>query len=427
VVKKILLSLFVGALVACGGRDSGTLYVSWWGGDPRHAATLRAIEAFQLQNPGVEIESEYGAWTGWTDRIGIQLSGGTAGDLIQINHNWIDMFSPSGNTFYDLNRLGGVLDLSGFSPTVLADVTVNNRLQMAPMGMTGKVFVYNTTRLGELGLSMPNTWDEMIALGNALRALDDNNFILATNDEDMAFGVMSYWLLQRTGREFLNAQGAINYSVAELTEAFEFLGRLEAAHVIFPSPRIASAGVRTNTIETMPGWMNGNLIGFFGWDTTVARNRGTLPAGSVLEVGPFPTLAGAVQQNAAPAKISLGFAINNASNAGSVNWAARLLNFFINEPEGVLILGDTRGIPGNSRTIQILNGAGALDGNITALANNAVMANLGYMIPPIIEHPRFRDFYYEVIEQFSFGLVNANQAATRFLNEGNTLLNSLRN
>jgi oligogalacturonide transport system substrate-binding protein len=272
---------------------------------------------------------------------------------------------------------------------------------------------------------MPNTWDEMIALGNALRALDDNNFILATNDEDMAFGVISYWLLQRTGREFLNAQGAINY-IAELTEAFEFLGQLEAAHVIFPSPRIAAAGVRTNTIETMPGWVNGNLIGFFGWDTTVARNRGTLPAGSVLEVGPFPTLAGAVQQNAAPAKISLGFAINNRSSAANVNLAARLLNFFINVPEGVLILGDTRGIPGNSRTIDILNGAGALEGNITALANNAVMANLGYMIPPIIEHPRFRDFYYEVIEEFSFGRITAAQAATRLLNEGNSLLNDLR-
>ena len=39
-------------------QDNTTLRFAWWGGASRHEATLKAIKAFEQQNPGVKIKAE---------------------------------------------------------------------------------------------------------------------------------------------------------------------------------------------------------------------------------------------------------------------------------------------------------------------------------------------------------------------------------
>ena len=49
------------------GDISGDITFSWWGGDSRHEATEKAIEAFQTKYPSVTVSPEYGAWSGWEE------------------------------------------------------------------------------------------------------------------------------------------------------------------------------------------------------------------------------------------------------------------------------------------------------------------------------------------------------------------------
>ena len=102
-------------------RDSisGNITFSWWGGDSRHEATEKAIEAFQAKYEGVTVSPEYGAWSGWEEKQSLNILGGNSADLMQINWNWIDLYSNNGTNFADLNQYADIIDLSQFPESAL--------------------------------------------------------------------------------------------------------------------------------------------------------------------------------------------------------------------------------------------------------------------------------------------------------------------
>lgn len=57
------------------GDISGNITFSWWGGDSRHEATEKAIEAFQAKYEGVTVSPEYGAWSGWEEKQSLNILG----------------------------------------------------------------------------------------------------------------------------------------------------------------------------------------------------------------------------------------------------------------------------------------------------------------------------------------------------------------
>lgn len=46
------------------GDSSGEITFCWWGGDSRHEATEKAVEAFMKKYPEIKVTTEYGAWSG---------------------------------------------------------------------------------------------------------------------------------------------------------------------------------------------------------------------------------------------------------------------------------------------------------------------------------------------------------------------------
>ncbi len=81
------------------------LKFSWWGGDTRHAATEEAIKAFQAKYPNITVTPEYGAWNGWEEKQSLNILGGNAADVMQINWNWIESYSQGGKVFRKPGRL----------------------------------------------------------------------------------------------------------------------------------------------------------------------------------------------------------------------------------------------------------------------------------------------------------------------------------
>ena len=127
------------------GDGNVTIKISWWGGDSRHEATLRAIEAFENKYPNIKVEAQYGAWGGWLDQLSVQMAGGTEPDVVQINWNWIYEFSKDGNGFADLNQYSDTIDLTQYPNNLLDQMTIDGKLQGIPVSSTGKVFYWNKT------------------------------------------------------------------------------------------------------------------------------------------------------------------------------------------------------------------------------------------------------------------------------------------
>ncbi|MDE6779945.1 MAG: ABC transporter substrate-binding protein, partial [Ruminococcus sp.] len=100
-MKKILIPILCTFILSACGReplektapdnsiDKCTLRFSWWGGDDRHEATLKAIELWNVLHPDIEIKAEYGGWDGWQEKINTQIGGGSEPDIMQINYDWL--------------------------------------------------------------------------------------------------------------------------------------------------------------------------------------------------------------------------------------------------------------------------------------------------------------------------------------------------
>ena len=61
-----------------GSGDSGNggkveLKFSWWGGDSRHEATEKAIQAFMAKYPDITVTAETGAWSGWEEKQALNI------------------------------------------------------------------------------------------------------------------------------------------------------------------------------------------------------------------------------------------------------------------------------------------------------------------------------------------------------------------
>ena len=115
---------------------------SWWGGDSRHEATEKAIAAFMEKYPNIKVTPEYGAWTGWEEKQSLNIIGGNAADVMQINWNWIESYSQGGTSFANLEDYSDVLDLSQFPQESLELCKVDGKLMAVPVALTGRVFYW---------------------------------------------------------------------------------------------------------------------------------------------------------------------------------------------------------------------------------------------------------------------------------------------
>lgn len=370
---------------------------SWWGGDSRHGATLKAIEAFQAKYPNIKVEPEYGAWDGWTEKVATQLTGGTAPDLMQVNWNWLYQFSSDGSKFADLNQFSDVISLSNYDDSILEKGIVAGKLQGLPLGVTGKAFFWNATTFEKAGLEVPASFEEIINAGTVFKeTLGDDYYPLAMYEYERMI-LMLYYLESIYGKEWA-VDNRVNYSVEEVKEGLDWLNSLEEAHVL---PSIAQLkGDGATILEKNNRWMDGHYAGFYEWDSAQQKLANALAEGQEFVLGQFPKDLGSFE--AGLTKVNMCFAIPESSKNKA---AALLLEYLTSDPEGVEIVATERGMLANTAANKVLEEKGLLSG-LTYEANQDVMKIANFSFDPNFENSALRDttgIYYEVMESLSGG------------------------
>lgn len=413
ILLAIALLLSVGAALA-----QSELSFSWWGGDSRHEATMKAVDAFMLANPDIKVNNEYSAWSGWEDKMGQRFASDSAPDVNQINWNWITAFSSDGSKFVDLNTLGAIIDLSQFEQTGLDACTVAGKLQGLPVSMTGRIFYWNKTTFEKAGLALPTSHAELLAAGLAFKEkLGEDFYPISLGAYDRMI-LMVYYLESVFGKDWV-VEGKLNYTKEEIVKGLEFIQGLEDSHVTPTLEKLAGDGA--DSLDKNNNWMDGHYAGIFEWDSSASKFKSALNEGQELVVGDYFKDFGEFQGGYA--KVSMAFAISETAKDKEA--AAKLINFLLNEEEGIALMKSERGIPLSKKAYEYCLANNLLN-PMVAEANSKVLSWVKFNLDPKFESNELKatetGVYSQVMANLSYKELDAQGAADMLIEGINKVL-----
>lgn len=393
---------------------SGDIRFAWWGGDDRHEATEKAIAAFGKKYPGVRIEAEYGAWNGWEEKQSMNILGGNAADVLQVNWNWLDSYSRNGTNFVNLYDYSDILELSQFPEEQLKACEIDGKLMAVPVSVTGRLFYWNKTTFDELGVELPTDEASLRDAGARFKEYNEEYYPLVMNEYDRMIFLV-YYLESRYNKPWVEGN-ELQYTAEQVQEGMEFITSLERDHVI-PSTTVI-LGDMADSLDKNAKWIDGKYAGTYEWDSAASKFEKAIAEsvnkpnqefvlGEFIKVGEY---------QGGFTKVSQGFSVS--ANSKSPQASVALVNYLLNDPEGIKISGTERGIPLSSKAVALLNEEG-IGNQLVKAANAKVIDYAKFPMDPKFEHNDLKadpdGLYRKIFGKLSTGEIDAAQAAEELI------------
>lgn len=396
------------AQVSEGGYEECTIRFDWWGGDSRHEATQKAVEAFMAKYPGITVDVNFGSWKDWESARALEYQSGTGSDLTQINYSWITDYNVDGKTFADLKQFSDIIDFSQYDENELAICEdVNGALAGVPIALTGRIFYWNKTTFDKAGIDTPKSLADLKAAGKVFaEKLGEDYYPLAVGEYDRAI-LMSFYLQAKYGKAVIDEELNFNYTEEELKDGLDFINSLEEEHVIPSIKTIDGDGAASFDVNQK--FLDGKYAGILEWDSAAKKFITALGDAGELVVGEEFTDMG--ESTGVSTKVSMLYAITNTSEYKRE--AAMLLNFLINEPEGIELIGTQRGIPQSKIAYETLEKANAID-PVIAEAHTKVMDAAEFFFSPKFDDASLKGdggAYKDVFGGISYGEYTTDEGA----------------
>lgn len=423
-MKKFLCLLSLCAFIATAAVAADTEFrASWWGGANRHEATLKTIEIFEQENPGVVVKGEYTGFPGYLERTTMQIAANAEPEMMQMNWAWLSVFSKDGTGFADLNNFKDVLDLTQYDQKWLDMTTINGKLNAIPVSFTAPVFLLNKSTYDKAGVALPKTWEDYVEAGKAFKEkLGDDYYPIDALHTGHAYMLNSY-IYQKTGHQLVNpADGSLGLTREELVEMFSFYRKLIDNHAIVPLQLRSNI---SGNMETAPNeianYLDGRWACHYGWDGTIAVNSMETGKRFELAIGDYPTQDGA-KNSGHVGRPNMVWTVSK--NSAHPEIGAKLINMLVNDPRSVKFQKVDRGVPLSKAAVAAL-----MEDNLIVPLSKAgadQLANAGVSLShPHLENPRVLQPYMAMIEQVSHEAVTPEEAADSLSAELTRVLNRL--
>lgn len=413
-ISRIAASTALSAFILTTTAQAAELRVSWWGGDSRHVATQKALEACGAKH-GHTAKGEFTGFDGYLEKLTTQMAGKTEADIVQVNWPWLPLFSRNGDGFADLTKLKG-LELSNWTKADLDSGSMNGVVQGLPVSTTGRVFFFNTTTFEKAGVPLPKTWEELFSATKAIKEKLGKDYYTFNAVKETAQLVVTLAIVQKTGKDMIDPKtNRVAWTPEELAAGIDFLGRLVKEGVIRSQKEEAADG-NVNLFDK-PQWAKGEIAGSYEWDSTYSKYADPLKkANQVLKPVGILKFSDA-KTDGVYRKPSMLFSVSK--NSKNPEAAAQILNCLLNEPEGIDALGTSRGIPTSKAASERLGSKGEPE---VRAANALVMAASGPTVSPFNEHPEIRGIFLDTLEEYAYGQIDAKAAAEQIIEGVNDAL-----
>lgn len=131
------------------------------------------VAKFEAANPGIKVKVTDYTWPDYQDSITLRFRSNTPTDVLYVGQDWLPAWAAAGY-LAPLDKIAppGVLDdlqkdIAGFA---LKDMTYNGKLYGLPYYADTISFLYNKKILAQAGIPVPQTWDEVMAAAEKLKA-----------------------------------------------------------------------------------------------------------------------------------------------------------------------------------------------------------------------------------------------------------------
>ena len=394
---------FCFSFISCSAaKDEGpaVIHFSWWGNESRAEYTLRGIELFESENPSIRIEPKYNTWSQYERNCAESFGSGDCADVMQINFDWLNKYSPDGKGFYDINKLSDYINLYNYTINDLSYGTVAGKLNAIPIAFNTAIPVYDKSFFERNSLKIPETWDELFSLAKILRQKD--MYVFTLSNRHILFLAIA-WFEQTFSKKVFTVNGKLNISDSELGEIFDFVKRLLNEHVIYSPKR----GIKLSAIGEK------KIVGAVLWCNEIsAFSKEVDSIGGNAVLGNFIMTPGATESGWYLKPASM-YAIKKDCKNPQI--AAKFLNYLLNNQNFALLQKNDKGVPVSNKSLTALIENNQLE-SMQYSALMKIRFNRGSINPmlPVMEDNSVSKTFTENAFDYAAGTISKSDAVSAF-------------
>ena len=317
--------------------DDAEIRVVWWGGDARHEITLEAIDLFEEAFPNITVNPEYMGNDSYWDKLATQVAGGTAPDVIQFGNNYPDYVAK--DALLELESYAdNLLDFSNFDKDVIELGSMNGHLYGICLGTNTLTVVYNKAMIEAAGAPLPNqsmSWDELREyLVTIAPMLPEGVFPMADNSSNNN-AYLTYYMRQnqtpihRNGEALMTPEALTKW--IEMWEGYRADKLIPDAETAFSFAESAPDSSSLVAGRSAIAMIWSNLVPTYQAAMQDELDLIQLPSAANLGAWVQPSQFMCVNKKSANPEVAVSF-----------------INFFVNNPDAGVILGNDRGISSSS-------------------------------------------------------------------------------
>ncbi|WP_410811664.1 ABC transporter substrate-binding protein [Micromonospora sp. 067-2] len=417
VAASALLAL---PLAACSGgddsKDTGpvTLQFAWWGNDGRAKVTEQAIDLFEKKYPNIKVNTSFGGFDAYFQKLSTQIAGGDAPDVVQMDRAFLREYADR-QALLDLTKYisDGTLKVGDITPTLLPAGKVGDATYAIPIAQNTQGIFYDAAAWSKAGVEAPKpdwTWEDLRAAGQKLGQAGGK--VAGFGDFGFAIDWFDIWLRQR-GKQIYTDEGKLGFTQEDLVQFWTFTDGLRKTPGVLAPPSL--------TTQLDGSVANSSLIKK-GVTAEVNYDSGFTPMvaayGSPLAIAPMPS---DTDKRGMIAAMAMAYSV--AKRSEHPKQAAMLVDFLINDQEAGKVLAVSRGMPANSKVRDTLAASLSPTDKLVYEFESSVTDKL---LPTPAPQPKgggaIKTEFQRVYDDIIFGRADVSSGAKRLIDEANNQL-----
>ncbi|MGX7131600.1 ABC transporter substrate-binding protein [Enterococcus sp. JM9B] len=338
-------------LAGCGGaknEDSGSadgktkISFTWWGAEVRHEKYIKAIEAFEKENPDIDVEYEYASWDDYWKKLATKSAAGELPDVMQMDGSYLAQYGEK-NQLADLTEFTGdgkTIDTSEIDESIIDSGKLGDKFFAIAPAVNAMSMITNKALTDKAGATLDYenyTFEDWVGSIDKVKKETDEYGMIDVVDN---YVLLQYYL-RTQGEELLQYNKDGKPELAFTKE--NFVTFMDEISKLAKSKAIPTAEVASNIKSFDENPLSLGKVAYYqNWNNQYVTYTQSAADGVEFSLElPYDAKDGALFYRPS-------FFYSVAQSSKHKEAAAKFADFLVNNEEANKIIGTERGIPASN-------------------------------------------------------------------------------